>query len=378
VAFAALMVAASGGADALAAQQKCLGGSTLFRPMTVTAAILLGASACLAVLGVSSAWTGWMQAVFASLALLAAAAWCLRTPRRSAAASLHEPLLPVPGRNGMGPDVSGSGSPGRDAYWRENPTCVGGMLANGIYPDALPKAAQPLAPVLLSGASPGADTLFGEEALRRGHQVLHVLGPRNDPSAEAAQEQPQQLLRVNDELLDGPVVSASFNAAAKVRGISKPTRRLPQGGPNGTLEEWRDSRRNMLQVVGAQAVYAVAYRLNPSPHTPELDVGGGTGLACQMYVDRFKPRGAEDASACRLFFYDDGAPGWDGCLKDAATHRRWNRWDPLRSSWIPLEMAPPMPGGHSKESPALYAGIGATRLDPVYGEKAIRSLYDSK
>ena len=372
--------ATSGSADVAASQQNCPGRPGMARSITITSAVvaMVAASACLAVLGPSSAWSGWVQAIIASLAVLAAAAWCL--PRRSGGASVYEQLLPGAERDGLGSGISGGIALGvaAEAYCRENSAWVGDLLADGTYPGALPKTVQPLAPVLLSGASPGADTLFGEQALRGGHQVLHVLGPRNDPSDEAAQAQAQQLLRVDDKLLDGPVVSGPFTAAAKARGISKPTRHIPQGGANGTLDEWRDSRRNMLQVSGAQAVFAVAYRLNPSPQTPVLDIGGGTGLACQMYVDRFQPRGKADASACRLYFYDDGAPGWDGCLKDGATHRRWNRWDPLRSSWIPLEAAPPKPGRRTDDSsPAVYAGIGATRLDPEYGEKAIRALYHS-
>jgi len=132
-------------------------------------------------------------------------------------------------------------------------------------------------------------------------------------------------------------------------------------------EDWRDSRRNVLQVLRADMVYAVAYRSNPSPETPTLDIGGGTGWACQCYVNRFVGEGAEPQHLCRLYFYDDGAPGWAGCLKDSATHRRWNRWDPAAQVWIPLEGMPPTPSG-------IWAGIGATRLDPEFGMRAIDDL----
>ena len=39
-----------------------------------------------------------------------------------------------------------------------------------------------------------------------------------------------------------------------------------------------------------QCVYAVAYRMavqSPSHARPKLDIGGGTGFACQLYIDRF-------------------------------------------------------------------------------------------
>ena len=52
----------------------------------------------------------------------------------------------------------------------------------------------------LSGASDGADTLFGEGGLKAGHEVIHFLGPRNDPSAPAAESQSDSLVSVSDEV----------------------------------------------------------------------------------------------------------------------------------------------------------------------------------
>jgi len=234
-------------------------------------------------------------------------------------------------------------------------------------------------PVLLSGASEGADTIFGEEALRVGHGVLHVLGPRNEPSDEAAVGQAVHLVAAADELLDGPIVSAAFERAAEARGIAQSA--AGDAGLHGTLDDWRDSRRNFLQVRGADVVFAVAYRLNSSPTVPKLDVGGGTGLAVQLYVDRFQPRGPEPAANCRLYMYDDGAPKWGGCLKDPETHRKWNRWDALGECWqplnsMPVDAVPPLPtSGSSTSTPMVYAGIGGTLLDAAYGVKAIQGLF---
>jgi len=216
---------------------------------------------------------------------------------------------------------------------------------------------QPLTPLMISGACEGADTFFGMEAKRSGHEVIHVLGPHNRASDEVASLMADTLLQVTDELLDGPLVSPAFEKACEARSL-------------GDSSTWRLSRRNYLQVRGASAVFAVCYRLPPSPTTPKLDIGGGTGLACQMYVDRFVPRGPEDASRCLLYMYDDGAPTWDGCLKDERTWRHWNMWDPIAAEWKPLAVAPALPSG-----PDLYAGIGATRLDADHGVAAIRALY---
>ena len=253
----------------------------------------------------------------------------------------------------------------------EWPAESAGLLASGTFPEGLPAIRRPTGAVMLSGASDGADTVFGEVAAHSQHRVLHVLGPRNTPSDEAKASQPHTLVNVDDSVLDGPLVDAAFVAAAAARGIG-----VSDGAalPNGTLEEWRDSRRNYLQVRGAHSVFAVAYRLNPSDTTPALDIGGGTGLACQLYIDRFEPRGSEPASACRLYHYDDGAPGWNGCLKDPATHRKWSMWEAISESWMPLDTPPTLPHADTG-SHVLYAGIGGTRLDVDHGAQAIRDLY---
>ena len=98
--------------------------------------------------------------------------------------------------------------------------------------------------------------------------------------------------------------------------------------------------------------------------TPVLDVGGGTGWACQWYADRFED-GCEDPAKCRLYFYDDAGPPW--ALQDEITKGKWSCWDARNRCWAPLVGTPPPPEG-------LYAGIGATRLS-VDAARAIESLY---
>ena len=98
--------------------------------------------------------------------------------------------------------------------------------------------------------------------------------------------------------------------------------------------------------------------------TPVLDVGGGTGWACQWYVDRFEDS-REDPGNCKLYFYDDAGPEW--ALQDETTKGKWSCWNARYNRWDALEGSPPAPHG-------LYAGIGATTLskDAMH---AIERLY---
>ena len=215
---------------------------------------------------------------------------------------------------------------------------------------------------MLSGASPGADTLFGAAAGRAGHRVVHFLGPTNEPSEAAAREQARSLCHVKKATIEHATVSGALRAAAVAR--LKPL-------PDAWAEEWYDSRRNFLQVRRADAVFAVGYRQPQSD--PPLDIGGGTGFAAQFYVDRFRAArdaqsdlGGEPADGCKLYFYDDSSPGWSGCKIVPQTHKKWNAWDVRAQAWVPLSGKPPPPTG-------TWAGIGGTRLSPD-GERAITAL----
>ena len=220
-------------------------------------------------------------------------------------------------------------------------------------------------PRMLSGASPGADTLFGAAAARAGHVVVHFLGPNNEPSETAAREQADSLCRVQRATIEHPSVTAALRDAAAAR--LKPL-------PDAWAEEWYDSRRNFLQVRRADAVFAVGYR-QPSDDPP-LDIGGGTGFAVQFYVDRFRAArdarsglGGEPADRCKLYFFDDSSPGWSGCKVVPRTHKKWSAWDVRAQAWVPLSGKPPPPAG-------TWAGIGGTRLS-ADGERAITELMAS-
>jgi len=231
-------------------------------------------------------------------------------------------------------------------------------------------------PMLLSGACDGADVTFGEMALAHQHRFVHFLGPGDlEWTAEKAREkQSHGFEHVAQELLEGAVVSEAFDKAAMSRVLG--SQRTP--GWEARVAEMA-ARRNFLQVRCADAVYVVGWRLQRGKdqftgrndcaprETPLLDVGGGTGWACQWYVDRFAD-GMEDPDGCQLFFFDDAGPPW--AMKDPATEGKWNRWNIRSKAWEPLGTNPPKPFG-------LYAGIGATRLSNR-AESAIRSLYQDE
>jgi len=228
-------------------------------------------------------------------------------------------------------------------------------------------------PMLLSGACDGADSLFGRHSVSAGHEAVHLLGPGDRKWASCAAKSGEVgiLLDVGADLLDDPVVNRAFCVAGERRVLG-----------SQRVEGWEAkaatmaARRNFLQVRRAGAVYAVGWRLAkgadqftgreavPPDETPLLDVGGGTGWACQWYVDRFED-GSEDPADCRLYFYDDAGPPW--ALQDETTKGKWSSWDAGQQRWAPLDGTPPPPDG-------LYAGIGATRLS-ADAERAIERLY---
>lgn len=226
-------------------------------------------------------------------------------------------------------------------------------------------------PMLISGGCAGADDTFGEEAMKAGHSVVHMLGPGDEEwcSDKAKAEQSSAFYDVSGELLDGPIVTKAFQKASDSRVLL--TQR--KEGWEQRVENMA-AKRNLLQVNCADVVFAVGWRLQPGKdqftgredvdkkETPVLDVGGGTGWGCQWYVDRF---GKEDADECKLYFFDDGGPPW--ALQDELTSGKWNRWDVQNECWVPLHGDPPPPAG-------LYAGIGGTRLSEKATE-VIHALY---
>eukprot|EP00966_Prymnesium_polylepis_P311773 7204160-Prymnesium_polylepis.1 len=100
---------------------------------------------------------------------------------------------------------------------------------------------------MLSGASDGADTLFGALAMQCNHKVVHFLGPRNSPSKIATESQPGTLYRVGDDTLESEQVNRIVDSIRQVRYSRQyPSREAFEA-------DWRDSRRNVLQVSAADA-----------------------------------------------------------------------------------------------------------------------------
>ena len=71
--------------------------------------------------------------------------------------------------------------------------------------------------VMLSGASDGADTLFGALALGCGHLVAHLLGPHNVPSAAARAGQQEALCHLDDGILHSELVDEVVDAIRRAR-----------------------------------------------------------------------------------------------------------------------------------------------------------------
>ena len=101
--------------------------------------------------------------------------------------------------------------------------------------------------VCFSGACVGADLRFATAALASGHRVVHFLGPRNAPCDEAAATQADALCHVPDSLLDDPVITRAVARAALARCGGRRAADSSEAHAVA-LDEWRDFRRNFLQV----------------------------------------------------------------------------------------------------------------------------------
>lgn len=187
---------------------------------------------------------------------------------------------------------------------------------------------------LVSGGAMGADRVFGRHAAQAGFAVIHLLGP--SPFASASPQ--EQCVTVPNSLLTQ--TEPALRKAA--RHLCKP---VPKPGYGKKFVQ-----RNYYQVRYADAVYAVGWK---STKKCLLDIEGGTGWSCQLYVNRFQPLGPEPASQCRLYFYEQQS-------------NQWLRWQPLSSEWEPL-IAPPRPAGHC-------AGVGSRSLTQD-GARVIECLF---
>ena len=204
--------------------------------------------------------------------------------------------------------------------------------------------------MMLSGGADGADTAWGEYALEAGYEVVHFAGRMNSLSDEVKRRQKHCVFRVPDKVLMHPAVTAALARAGEAL--------LPDEDRAGDWQaDWIESRRNLLQVCRADAVYAVGDREGSA----RMNIRGGTGFAARFYLDRFEHDG-EDPSQCELYFYDENVKG------DAypRTRRKWSRWDVESETWTPLRGLPPRPVG-------LWTGIGASSMGDV-GRRQIAKL----
>jgi hypothetical protein len=174
-----------------------------------------------------------------------------------------------------------------------------------------------------SGGAEGADTAWGEQAKKAGHQVHHFVfkGHHNSKIDGAVIIPPDRLVeadptmkRVNDEVLH-----RSF--------------------PAHSVFVTNLLRRNYFQVVNSDAVYAVA-------GIDGTSVFGGTAWA----IEAFK---ILNPHSNNIFVFDQENDGW-------------YRWNPETSCWVSIG-TPPSPSGR-------WTGIGTWTLEHN-GQEAIEALF---
>lgn len=100
-------------------------------------------------------------------------------------------------------------------------------------------------------------------------------------------------------------------------------------------------------------MYAIGYR---EPRG-ELDIKGGTGWTCQMYLDQCREHSREFV----LYFYNQENKRWIHYVMDLRKNK------PTIMQHDEPDWAPPRPEG-------VYAGIGSRELT-ADGKRAIEALY---
>lgn len=190
--------------------------------------------------------------------------------------------------------------------------------------------------VCYSGGAKGADLTFGLWAARNQHAVVHyTFEGKGGYKGEHARVLTQEQL-------------AEAKEAVKEAGLSL-GRNVPRDPVVKNL-----INRNYYQVKDAERVYAVT-RWNLAKDddhgsTVEGELGGGTGWAVQMAIQRRCPE---------IYLYALERAQWYAWSQDSGCN--WKRVESV-----------PRPHGR-------YAGIGSRELgeggDPKFGEKIIEMLY---
>lgn len=168
----------------------------------------------------------------------------------------------------------------------------------------------------MSGGADGADLLWGFQAGKIGHGVIHWSFAEH--RSQAPEQEIVRLTREQLERADEALIRA--NASVKRRFPTK------TDVTNSLL------RRNWYQVKDTNAVYAVS----------ELEGGqiaGGTAWAVQMYLDRFI-HDLEPMENCHAYVLDKKT-------------LKWFEWNGTR--WINMISRPPTPSG-------IWTGIGSREM----------------
>lgn len=206
--------------------------------------------------------------------------------------------------------------------------------------------------VCLSGGASGADALWGEEAAKLGHQVIHW-----SFEGHKSHGAPEHTVRLDVEILKEADVHLEEANLSMKRSV-----------PYHKLWLINLLRRNWFQVKHAGSVYAVGslnenavinvdptdfrekrFRLGPDKKEDRMGINGGTAWACQMYLDYFLERDMEDGLCdeeweFKLIFYDQET-------------KELLRFNPYTSAWHRIAHPPTPPTG-------IYAAIGSRNLLP--------------
>jgi hypothetical protein len=178
--------------------------------------------------------------------------------------------------------------------------------------------------VCLSGGCVGADIVFGDEAEKAGHEVVHFGFGGMYSKRTLNRLSHNQLVKADPYLMK----------ANEILGRTYPSRFIYT---NNLL------RRNYYQIAKSKRVYAVSTLLKDGK------VAGGTGWAVAMAIQK----GIED-----IYFFEQEKEQW--------FKHEWREGRP----WKWKTLLPPKPDG-------IYTGIGSSKLNGV-GEEAIRDLYDGQ
>lgn len=238
-----------------------------------------------------------------------------------------------------------------------------------VQPEDIPALGRLSTMTCLSGGADGADRLFGEQAEKIGHQVVHwsFSNHKTPVPLEDRVLLSEEMLKEADPFL--------IEAGRKLK------RRVPFKKP-GIINLLR---RNYFQVRYTDQVIAVG-NLDPlvapiiqkdhfhswadttaNQESKILGIAGSTGIqggtawACQMYIDM-----------CMNSAINSGTRHFSLTFFDQISERYY-RWDFNRGAWeiFPLSKSFPMVWHRSTR---VYTGIGSRELTP-WGKMSIYSAY---